>query len=730
MKRRFAPLLVCALAPLVLPAAVWAAPVCPTLPPVISTEAAIDPDAPPKLTADSAELLDQGVSTLQGDVRLEHNGRVLEADRVLYDREKNEIDITGPVRMQDGKLGLEAGTGQVDLDSGEGEFGQAEFSLTNGRGRGGAQRLRNPQTGVLELEKVNYTTCNPGDDDWLLSADRLRIDQNTQTGTARNTLLRFKGVPILYSPYFSFPIGSQRKSGFLLPSIGTAETTGLDIAAPYYLNLAPNYDATITPRVLSKRGAQLIGEFRYLTPRSEGAVAAEYLPNDKRQDNEARHFSLFQHSALLSDNWSFGVDYSSVSDDEYFEDLDNTIGGSSSNYLDRNANLHYQAPNGWLTFRGIMQDFQSLNPQLISANEPHQLQPQLQLLARGPETWLLQPRLSSELTQFSRNVGEEGRRTDIRPSVILSVDKLSWYVESEAAARYTHYDLNNRLPGQDESLRRSVPSFTFDTGLRFERLTPRNNIQTLEPRLFYVKVPFRDQSDFPSFDTGEPDFEFGQLFVENRYSGIDRISDADQATLALTSRLIDPETGIVGLKAGIGQIYRFDDTEVLVPGTVPTDLDRSDVVAMGEVAWTPSLSTALTMQYDPDDSRFDRGRVRMQYRPEEDALFNVGYRFRRDLLEQTDISFLWPLSTRWRAIGRWNYSLRDDKDVETLAGLEYQSCCWALRAAYRRYISDTLGDYNTGVYLQLELTGLGKLGDNFERLLERDVRGYVPKDDR
>jgi LPS-assembly protein len=294
--------------------------------------------------------------------------------------------------------------------------------------------------------------------------------------------------------------------------------------------------------------------------------------------------------------------------------------------------------------------------------------------------------------------------------------------------RYTSYDLDNRLPGLEESFSRSVPSFTLDSGLRFERQTRGGSIQTLEPRLFYVNVPFRDQTDFPSFDSGEPDFEFGQLFVENRYSGIDRIADADQATLAVTTQLIDPRSGRVGIKAGIGQIYRFDDTEVLVPGTVPTDLDRSDVVAAAEVAWTHNLSTALSMQYDPDDSRFDRGSLRVQYRPDKGTLLNVGYRFRRDLLEQTDLSFLWPLNNRWRAIGRWNYSLRDHADVETLAGLEYQSCCWAMRLAYRRYLSDTLGDYNDGVYLQLELTGLGRLGDNFQRLLERDVRGYVPED--
>ncbi|MGH8459708.1 MAG: LPS-assembly protein LptD, partial [Nevskiales bacterium] len=324
--------------------------------------------------------------------------------------------------------------------------------------------------------------------------------------------------------------------------------------------------------------------------------------------------------------------------------------------------------------------------------------------------------------------GEEGNRIDVRPNLILSLDYVSWYLKSEAAVRHTRYELDNRLPGLNESLTRSVPSFTLDSGLRFERLTPRGNIQTLEPRLFYVNVPFRDQLDFPSFDTGEPDFEFGQLFVENRYNGIDRISDADQATLAVTSQLIDPRSGVVGIKAGLGQIYRFDDTEVLVPGTVPTDLDRSDVVAATEVAWASNLSTTLSLQYDPDDSRIDRGRLRIQYRPDSGSLLNVGYRFRRDLLEQTDISFVWPLNKRWRAIGRWDYSLRDDQDVETLAGLEYQSCCWAMRMAYRRYISDTLGDYNDGVYLQLELTGLGRLGDNFQRLLERDVRGYVADD--
>lgn len=711
------------------PAVVWAAPSCPMQPPVVDLQGStIEPGDSPRITADQAELLDEGVSTIQGDVRLEHNGRVLEAGSLRYDRQSNDVDVTGPVRVQDGDLGLVARTGQVDLDSGEGEFGDAQFSLTHGRGRGGARRLRNPQSGVIELEEVSYTTCNPGDDDWLLSAGSLKLDQNTQEGTARDTTIRFKGVPIFYSPYFSFPVGTQRKSGFLIPSLGSSEETGLDIAAPYYVNLAPDYDLTLTPRLMSRRGLQLIGEFRYLTSGGSGELAAEYLPSDKLEEDDARRYTLWRHNALLSDNWSLGIDYSSVSDEEYFEDLDNTIGSSAQSYLNRNAYLHYQTQSGWLTFRGIMQDFQSLDRTLLSVNEPHALQPQLQLDIRSPETWLLQPGISTEYVRFRRNVGDEGNRLDVRPSLIFSLDYVSWYLRSEAAYRHTRYDLDNRLPGLDDSLTRNVPSFTLDTGLRFERITPAGNVQTLEPRLYYVKVPFRDQLDFPAFDTGEPDFEFGQLFVENRYSGIDRISDADQATLAVTSRLIDPRSGRIGLKAGIGQIYRFDDTEVLVPGAVTTDLDNSDIVAATEIAWANNLTTALSLQYDDDSSRIDRGSLRVQYRPDQGTLLNFGYRFRRDLLEQTDISFLWPLNKRWRAIGRWNYSLREDQDVETLAGLEYQSCCWAMRMAYRRYISDTLGDYNNGIFLQLELTGLGRLGDNFQKLLDRNVRGYISEE--
>ncbi len=715
-----------AAAALAAPALATPAPVCPVQPPVVLTgDPQQAPGDAPRITADSIELLDQGISTLQGEVRLEHNGRILEADNLFYDRERNDIDVTGPVRMQDGELGMVAGTGQVDLDSGEGNFGNAQFSLTHGRGRGGARRLHNPANGVIELEGVSYTTCNPGDDDWLLSADRLRIDQNTQTGTARNTTIRFKSLPIFYAPYFSFPTGNQRKSGFLVPSIGSSEETGLDIAVPYYFNLAPNYDVTLTPRLMSRRGLQLIGDLRYLQPYSEGELAAEILPSDDLEGGNNRHYTVWKHRALLSRNWSFGVDYANVSDEEYFEDLDNTIGSSARNYLNRNARLHYQTHGGWLTFRGLMQDFQSLDRTLLSANEPHALQPQLQLDLRSPETWVLQPGISTEFVRFARDVGEEGTRIDVRPSLIFSLDYLAWYLKTEAAFRHTRYELDNRLPGLENSLTRNLPSFTLDTGLRFERLTPAGRIQTLEPRVYYARVPFRDQTDFPDFDTGEPDFEFGQLFAENRYSGIDRVSDADQAAVAVTTQLINPRDGRVGLKAGIGQIYRFDETEVLVPGTVPTDLDRSDVVAAAEVAWARDLSTTLSLQYDPDDSRFDRGSLRLHFRPETDALLSVGYRFRRDLLEQTDLAFLWPLNRRWRAVGRWNYSLRDDRDVETLAGLEYQSCCWAMRMAYRRYISDTAGDYNDGIYLQLELSGLGRLGDNFQRLLERDTRSHL-----
>lgn len=706
-----------------------AAPVCPANPPVVTpVDDAAAADEAPRITADHLELLDEGRSTLQGDVRVEHNGRVLEADTVYYDRESNDIDVSGPVRMQDRELGLVAETGQVDLDSGEGEFDGVQFQLTDGRGRGGARQLRNPANGIVELEGISYTTCNPGDDDWLLSADRMRLDQNTQIGTARNTTLRFMRVPFLYLPYFAFPIGDKRKSGFLLPSVGSSEETGIDIAAPYYFNLAPNADATVTPRLMSDRGLQLIGEFRYLTPRSTGELAAEYLPSDNERDDDSRHYTLIKHSATLSRNWGTGVDYSNVSDEEYFEDLDNTIGSSSQTHLARSAWLDYQTASGWFTFRGLARNYQSLDRTLLDVDEPYGIEPQLLMDMRSPETWVLQPGLRTEYANFSRDVGEEGHRADIRPSLIFSLDYTAWYLGSELAVRHTRYNLDNRAAGLDESLSRTVPSFTLDSGLRFERLTGAGNVQTLEPRLFYVRVPFRDQTDFPVFDAREPDFDFGQLFAENRYNGIDRISDANQATLALTTRLIEPHSGLVGWRAGVGRIYRFDETEVLIPGTVLDDTNHSDIVAATEVAWARNLSTTLALQYDSDESRVDRGSVRMQFRPDKESLLNVGYRFRRDLLEQSDISFLWPLSPQWRAIGRWNYSLVENQDVETLAGLEYQSCCWALRMAYRRYVSDTQGDYNSGIYLQLELTGLGSLGDDFQKLLERDVRGYVPDD--
>lgn len=707
------------------PATASAAPFCPTHPPVISPgDEASAPADSPRITADNLELLDEGKSTLHGDVRVEHNGRVLEADTVYYDRERNDIDVSGPVRVQDGDLGVLAQTGQVDLDSGEGQFDGVQFNLTEGRGRGGARRLRNPENGVLELEDVSYTTCNPGDDDWLLSTDHMRLDQNTRVGTARNTTLRFKGLPIFYSPYFSFPIGNERKSGFLVPRVGTSKQAGVDIAAPYYFNLAPNADATLTPRLMTRRGLQLIGELRYLSARSNGELAAEFLPSDNEEEDEDRYFTLWKHAARLG-NWGLGVDYASVSDEEYFEDLDNTIGSSAQTHLDRQAWLHYQTGSGWFTFMGRLQDYQSLDRSLLSANEPYELQPQLVMDMRSPEIWVVQPGLRTEFANFVREVGEEGNRADIRPSLVLSFDYSSWYLRNELAVRHTRYDLKHRAPGLDESLSRTVPSFTLDSGLRFERVTGGGNIQTLEPRLYYVKVPFRNQADFPVFDSREPDFDFGQLFVENRYNGIDRISDADQATLALTSRLIEPGSGRVGLKAGLGRIYRFDETEVLIPGIPPIDRDNSDIVAAVEMALAHNLSTGLALQYDSDEDRVDRSSVRVQFRPDKGTLLNLGHRFRRDLLEQSDISFLWPLNERWSAIGRWNYSHQEHQDVETLAGLEYQSCCWALRLAYRRYVSDTQGDYNDGVYLQLELTGLGRLGNNFQQLLDRDVRGYA-----
>ncbi|MEJ2347081.1 MAG: LPS assembly protein LptD, partial [Gammaproteobacteria bacterium] len=588
--------------------------------------------------------------------------------------------------------------------------------------RGKADKVEKVNASITRLQGATYSTCPAGRKDWELRAQQVELDQATGEGRAKDVTLRLGRVPVLYAPSLSFPIDDRRKSGFLAPSIGNSSTSGAEIGIPYYWNIAPNRDATVSARVLSKRGLQLGGEYRYLTSNSRGTVSADYLPND-RVYGQDRYLFAYRQQGHYASHWRTDVDFNQASDTQYFQDLGSSLSTASATSLDRRVDLRYD--NGPWSALARLQSLQ----QLGATAEPYARLPQLLVRADLPDPrHPLTYHLYGEAVRFApKDNAVNGTRLDLYPGLSLNLRGASWFATPTISVRHTQYALDNTAPGAPSDPSRTTPIFSLDSGVYFDRDVHwggRSLIQTLEPRLYYLYVPYRNQSQLPVFDTTSLDFSFQQLFRPNRFVGADRQGDANQLTLALTSRFLDPRGGRELLRASLGEIVYFRHREVTLPAGSPATGSRSDVVGEVAAALARHATVSATLQWDPTAGAADRSVVRYHYQPDRQHIVNVEYRYRRDLLKQTDISALWPLGRRWNGIARWNYSLQDRRTLEAIGGVEYDSCCWALRLVARRYVTADQGKQNTAIYLQLVLKGLTSVGRGVDDLLEHGILGY------
>jgi len=689
--------------------------------------------APTQVYADSAQILQNRLYRLQGNVVLERPGERLRGDRATYDRRDDTVAVDGNVRYRESQMAVSGSRGKLKIGTSRGSLNDARYLIPGRHAHGRAQQMRLEGPGLKRLQQATYTTCDPGHDDWLLSARQVRLFQKDGVGTARDVKLDFKGVPILYTPYMSFPLNDRRKSGFLTPSIGSSSNGGTDLRLPYYWNIAPNRDATFTPRIITKRGVLLGTEFRYLNPRNHGTLNLQYLPSD-REFGADRSLVSFDHTGRPTSRLDTRVIYNEVSDPQYFQDLGDNLGVASITHLERRADATYHGP--WWYLLGRVQDFQTLDTAIAPANRPYQRMPQLVFQSTPPLHGLgLSYHFDAEAVRFARPDNPPGdptgTRLDLKPRITLPLGGNAYFFKPAAELEYTRYQLDNTAPGQATSPTRTVPLLSVDSGLFFERnlkLGGRRYIQTLEPRAYYLYVPYRNQNDIPVFDTGLYDFNLQQMFQPNRFSGPDRVGDANQVTLALTSRLLDSAAGTQRLSASLGEIIYFHDRRVtLSPGTTPDTQSTSNLVGQLDAQMTRNWQGNAGVQWDPHRSRTERASVALRYRRDDRHVANLAYRFRRDVIQQTDLSAAWPLSPAWLAVARWNYSLRDSQTVDAFAGVQYDSCCWALRVVGRNYINGFQGQRNTAVYLQLVLKGLGSLGNPVETLLENGILGYRVK---
>ncbi|MGI9303073.1 MAG: LPS-assembly protein LptD, partial [Gammaproteobacteria bacterium] len=543
-------------------------------------------------------------------------------------------------------------------------------------------------------------------------------------GSARNGLLRFKGVPLVYVPWMQFPINNKRHSGFLGPTVGTSTASGASAEIPYYWNIAPNQDATLVPRYLAKRGVQAKTEYRFLTARTGGEIDLEYL--DDRVFDDDRALVAANAALQVTPRALLFADYKEVSDDSYFEDLGDSLAITATTHLRRHADLTYFGGPWNLLIRA--ENYQTVDRTIADAAKPYERVPQVLFDGYWPDLMLgLDYGVGGEWVQFDRDNSVTGDRVDLSAKLSRPVSQAGYFFTPTAQVRHTLYSLEN-AGAVDPEPQRTLPVLSVDSGLIFERDYAGGSVtQTLEPRLFYLYVPFREQSDIPGFDTGRLDFDFSQLFRTDRFSGADRVGDANQLTAGLTSRLIDFDDGQESINASVGQIYYFRDRVVTLPGAVVETDTTSDLAGQLSLR-LGSWAGIGSLLWDPGDSRTQRGTAQLVYRADEDHIVNLAYRLRRDELEQTDFALVWPLTRRWSVLGRWNYSLRESRNLEILAGLEYESCCYKVRLAARRFVADTDGDFNDTFFLQFVFKGLSQLGSPLDKLLERGILGYTADD--
>ena len=743
------------------------------------------------IDSDDAVLGADGHAVLNGRVKVRQDARSVTSDSVIYDSETGRVAVKGGVDFEDPKLRVNSITGSYDID-GAANFDQANFQLMDRNGHGYAKDIDVLPDGKIKLADVRYTSCPVGNQDWMLQASSISIDTALQEGVGRNVTMRFKDVPIFYTPYISFPVGDERKSGLLFPSFGHSGSNGFELEVPYYFNLAPNYDFTFTPGVLTARGVQLAGQFRYLTQESHGQVEGTFLPNDSQVHSDRGYFHYTDITDLQT-GLRVDADIASVSDSRYFEDLAVGSDQTSVTFLERRTDVLYY-DDAW-RIRGELQNFQTIDITLPDIDRPYSRVPRIQANALWPvgET-NLELALDSEAVNFVRKVGTTGARVNIAPEIRWSSSGPGYFFEPAVGYDLTQYDLRNAAAGTSSTPTRTLPYARVDAGLVFERDagSQGQRTQTLEPRIVYSYVPYRNQDSLPIFDTGLPDLNLTELFRTNRYVGEDRIGDANQVALAVTTRLFDHVSGAQYLSATIGQIRYFsvprvglptdagvdgsNEILVTVPGVNPLALPgqallnsrgqiimnfpgqyvaglasqpfavtqpgqsqvfpASDLVA--DVALTAYKHFSLNFDYlwNPYTQETDKSEVSVQYRPDPTRVVNIGYRFQQNLLTQQSIlkqwdgSFAWPIADHWNTVGRWVYSLQDHQTIEQVAGFEYKSCCWKIQLVERRYlrVTNNTPGLDTSIALQLELTGLSSVGKPANTFLEREIRGYSTRD--
>lgn len=685
---------------------------------------------PISLEADDVEADGTDIVTLKGNAEVSQGRQTIVADELKYYRTSERVVASGDVEMisANGDY-ISSESIDVHVPTQIGTLKNTQFKMAEGitseegidtvaiASRGSAETVELEGEGLISLENATYTTCKEGSDAVLIKAGSLELDQTSGVGKARNATVRFMGVPIFYAPYISFPLNDQRKSGLLVPGYGSDEESGNIIEIPYYWNIAKNQDATITPRYYTDRGLQVGAEYRRKSQTSDTFIYGEFLSDDELFGADRDLLSI-QHRQQFTDRINGTVNYNDVSDADYFDDFRNDVRYFSATYVPRDVALSYSGD--FINVLARANEYQIIDPIISEANKPYERLPSLAIGTKLPDgPYGLKFGLGGTYTNFASDARLEGTRTALNGSLELPLENIWGYVKPRVSLYHRTYDLDNVAEGGESSPSFSVPIFSLDTGVYFEKNSSwfgKSALHTLEPRLFYVYAPEEDQDEVPIFDTSQVSLNnFGNIFRENRFYGEDRVGDTNQVTVGLTTRIIDSKSGEQRLKASFGQLVLLDDLEQgLRSNSQPIESGLGDFLAEVRTESEGPWTTYAFLQYDHEESELRTARLALGYKPKDDSRKNVsvGYYFSNGFSRDTDqltINANWPISDRWQFFGSERYSLEDSESLATTVGLEYNGCCWKLRFTGNERINNRdIEDKKTSVFIELELTSLGR----------------------
>ncbi len=701
------------------------------------------PNTPLHIEADTAHHdVRSGEYTLLGRPVITRADQRLKADRMHYNAQTGRVDAEGDVYYQQSGATVAGERGHFNLNTNSGEFTQLRYRVEEGHMHGDATlaEIENPDR--TSYQDARFSTCRPGEEDWWLNSSSLTLDKAAHQGTARNVWLSFHGIPFAYTPYLSFPVGEKRKTGFLMPAIGSSSQGGLQFAVPWYWNIAPNYDATFTPTVFAKRGLRFGTEFRYLLPSAKGRSQFDFLPNDMAAGKNRWLLDL-DHALHAGRHFQARLDVNRVSDKQYLNDFSTNLQQSSNIALPSRADATLSFRDWSLNVQA--QSWQTIAQNFAPRNEPFSTVPSIRFDYSPSSVELpVRFRLATEAVRFQHSkpdVLDTGYRFDVMPQLSMPFRTLGYFIEPAIAYRYTAYRLDRPDPTLPQSPSRSLPVYSLDSGLFLERglkLFGTTLTQTLEPRLYYLYVARRNQDDLPVFETTQATFTFSQLFEANRFTGPDRMGDANQLTAAMTSRVFSDASGFEYLRLSIGQIFYFSDRQVTLPGRSEEFAHRSDYITELRTGVPGLMKAWMDYRWDPGGTSNQRLTSQLQVFLGGGSVLNLAYRRQKNngvkVLSEAEGSLVFPIGAHWQAVGGWNYSFLDGRTQERFAGLAFNSCCYAVRGLFRQFQANRRSgsaqrqngsaELQTGFLLQFELKGLGALGDEIPKFLRKTIPGF------